>query len=665
MKFVDIFFVVPAALANALILGFLARRLLGVPVGWPRTLLVSLVVSQAGGSALTGLGEVLDLPGNQPGQPVSVGSALVLFLAIGWIFALGLAALVVLEAIVPTGTLPNPIAWLRTWPARRRRAHRYTQILGIAARHGLGGFLRGRSRLSPTESERSVARQVRDALSDGGVTFTKLGQMLATRPDSIGAEAAAELATLQTQAPAAGWPEVEAVLDAELGRPWREVFATIDETPLAAASVAQVHPGTLLDGHPVAIKVQRPGAREQVTADLDIVLRLAAWLERSTSWGRALGVRSLAEGFAASLEEELDYTVEVSNTAAIAAGLERSGVATVGVPHVYAGWSSPRLIVMDRLPGNPLNSAGETLGRLDDATREQLAGDLLSVILHQVLVEGTFHADLHQGNVFLDEDARLHLLDFGSVGRLDSTASRSLGVFLHAVDRNDTVAAADALIDLLVRPEGLDDRAFERDLGSVITRYRNGLGAAGSAGMFTALLAVIVRHRFGVPPQVAAALRALGALEGTLATLSPDLDLVTSVRARGRALLQEQLSPTSVRATLEDQLVALAPVLQRLPRRLAAITEQVEDGRLSVGVRLLADPRDRAFVDDIVRQLVVTIIASACAVCGVILVSAGGGPILVGEVPLFAFLGATLFFFAFVLAARALVKTFRARAVDR
>lgn len=664
MKVVDIFFVVPAALANALILGFLARRLLGVPVGWPRTILVSLVVSQAGEAAIDGLGDVLGLPGIRPYEPVSFGRALILLLATAWLFALGLAVLVVLEAVIPTGTLPNPITLLRTWPARRRRARRYTQIVGLAARHGLGGFLRGRSRLSPTESERSVARQVRNALSDGGVTFIKLGQMLATRPDSIGADAAAELATLQTQAPPASWPEIESVLESELGRPWREVFASIDETPLAAASVAQVHTGTLLDGRPVAVKVQRPGAREQVTADLDIVLRLAGWLDRSTSWGRTLGVRTLADGFAASLEEELDYTVEVSNTATIAAGLERSGVTSVGLPSVYAGWSTPRLIVMDRLSGRPLNEAGEALTRLDDGTRERLANDLLAVILHQVLVEGTFHADLHQGNVFLD-GAHLSLLDFGSVGRLDSTASRSLGVFLQAVDRNDNVAAADALIDLLVRPESLDDRAFERELGTIITRYRNGFGAAGSAGMFTALMTVILRHGFGVPPQVAAALRALGALEGTLATLSPDLDLVSSAREHGRTMLNDQLGPAAVRATLEDQLLALAPVLQRLPRRLNAITDQLENGRLSVGVRLLADPRDRAFVDDVVRQLVVTIIASACAVCGVILVATDGGPMLVREVPLFAFLGATLFFFAFVLAARALVKTFRVRAVDR
>lgn len=657
--------VVLSALANAFLLGFLARRLLGVPVGWPRTLLVSLIVSQGGSTAITSMGQTLDLPGTAPGEAPGAGTALVVCLAVAWAFALGLAALVALEAIVPTGSLPNLVTLVRTWPSRRRRARRYTHIVGIAARHGLGGFLRGRSRLSPTESSGSVARNLKEALTDGGVTFIKLGQMLATRPDVIGAAAAAELSTLQSSVPASPWPDVEPLVTQELGRPWQEVLGSIDPRPLAAASVAQVHAATLLDGTAVVVKIQRPGARAQVTADLDIVLRLAAWLERSTAWARTLGVRTLAQGFATNLEEELDYTVEVANTRALRAALERSGVTSVTIPRVYAAWSSPRLMVMERLPGLPLSEAHSLLDALPHDRRAELADDLLRAILHQVLVEGTFHADLHQGNVFVDASGALQLLDFGSVGRLDAGASRALGTFLHGVDRNDSVAAADALIELLVRPDRLDDRAFERELGEVISRYRSGFGASGSTGMFTALMTIILRHEFGVPPQVAAALRALGALEGTLATLSPGHDLVDSARKQGRTLLGEQFSPQQVRQSLEDQLLTLVPLLQRLPRRVATIADQLEAGRLSVGVRLLGDPRDRAYVDDVLRQLITTLLASACAICGVLLVVADTGPMLVGSVPLYSFLGGTLFFFAFVLAARALARVFRPRAPSR
>lgn len=646
-----------AALANAVLLGFISRRLLGVPVGWPRTIAVSLLVSQVGASGINALSRVIGLRPDDP-APAGFAQGLVIVLASAWAVALGLALLVVLEAIVPTGSLPNPVTWLRQWPARRRRARRYVQVIGIATRHGLGGFLRGRSRLSPTESSSTVARSLRAALADGGVTFVKLGQMLATRPDVVGVEVARELSTLQSDVPAAPWAEIESAIESELGVPVGSVFASIDPAPLAAASVAQVHTATLLDGTPVVVKVQRPQARAQVSADLDIVLRLAAWLDRTTAWGPALGVTGLARGFADSLDEELDYGVERANTEAVAASL-RAARSPVRVPEVYAAWSTPRLLVMERLAGEPVSRAGATLAAMQPSVRRALADELLRAVLRQVLVDGVFHADLHQGNVFLQPEGTLALLDFGAVGRLDSGTSRALGVFLHAVDRNDSVAAADALLDILDRPDDLDDRRFERELGTLVARMRTGFGSGGGAGIFTALFALVLAHGFRVPPQVAAALRALGALEGTLASLAPDLDMVESARDHGRTLLADQLRPDRVRATLEDQLLTLAPVLQRLPRRLAAISDQLEDGRLSVRVRLLANADDRGFVEDALRQLTVTLIAAACAICGVVLVVADTGPMMLPQLRLFTFLGATLFFFAFVLAARALARAFR------
>nr|WP_240977334.1 AarF/ABC1/UbiB kinase family protein [Knoellia sp. DB2414S] len=482
--------------------------------------------------------------------------------------------------------------------------------------------------------------------------------MLSTRPDVVGVEVARELASLQSDVPPAPWGEVESALTSELGMPVGSVFASVDPVPLAAASVAQVHAATLLDGTPVVLKVQRPQARAQVRADLDIVLRLATWLDRTTVWGRSLGVLGLARGFAGSLDEELDYRVERANTEAIETSLRAAG-STVSVPRVYAAWSTSQLLVMERLAGEPLSRAERQLAGLSPEARQALADDLLRTVLRQVLVDGVFHADLHQGNVFLQPDGTLALLDFGAVGRLDSATSRALGVFLHAVDRNDSVAAADALLDVLDRPEDLDDRRFERELGTLVARMRTGFGAGGGAGVFTALFSLVLAHGFGVPPQVAAALRALGALEGTLATIDPGLDMVESARSHGRTLLADQFRPAQVRATLEDQLLTLAPVLQRLPRRLAAIGDQLEEGRLSVRVRLLAHADDRTFVEDALRQLTITLIAAACAICGVVLVVADTGPMMLPNLRLFTFVGATLFFFAFVLAARALARVFR------
>lgn len=649
-----------AAMVNTVLLGFVSRRLLGVPVGWPRTIAVSLVVSTAmGGLIRLGadrLGLVDDPAAVAPGLEQGVVAA-VLVLMTAWGVAVGLGTLVILEALVPTGTLPGPVTLLRDLPARWRRSRRYGQIVTIAVRHGLGGFLRGRAGRVGADRAR-VAVSLREALADGGVTFVKLGQMLSTRPDLIGAQFATELSHLTSQVAPEDWARVRHTLAHELGADLDGVFAEIDPEPLAAASVGQVHRAVLRDGSPVVVKVQRSDARRQVAADVDIVLRLARWLERSTDWGRSLGVRALAEGFAASLDQELDYRVEAAHVQAVAAAMPGQGRDAVRVPRVYGAWSGPRVLVMERLTGEPLSQAGAALSGLPRERRQELASVLVVTVLRQVLDSGVFHADLHAGNVFLTETG-LGLIDFGAVGRLDSASRSGLGRLLLAVDRGDSVAATDALLEVLDRPDGLDDRAVERELGAVVALYRHGVGRAGSAGLFGDLFALVVRHRFTVPPQVAAAFRALGALEGTVRLLDPDLDLMEATRRAGDEVFAERMEPGRLRAELEDQVARLLPVLQRLPRRIDALSEAAQRGELSVQVRMLADERDRSFLTGLVQQLTVTLLASAAAVGGVLLITARGGPEAVPGIGVFPLLGATLFLVGFVLAARALAVAFR------
>ncbi len=239
--------IVLGAFVNAVILGFVTRRLLGAPVGWPRAILVSLLISSGTGSAVAYLGRVTGLDDQGLGTATGIQATqagLLVILALAWSVAIGLAVLVVLEAIVPTGSLPSPISLVRSLPARRRRSRRYAQIFAITARHGLGGYLRGRRPAAYGRDRRALARSVREALTEGGVTFIKLGQMLATRPDLIGEDFARELSQLQSEVPGRPWSEVVGVVEAELGQPADRVFASVDDRPVAAASVAQVHLAT-------------------------------------------------------------------------------------------------------------------------------------------------------------------------------------------------------------------------------------------------------------------------------------------------------------------------------------------------------------------------------------------------------------------------------------
>lgn len=278
-----------------------------------------------------------------------------------------------------------------------------------------------------------------------------------------------------------------------------------------------------------------------------------------------------------------------------------------------------------------------------------------------MLVAGTFHADLHPGNVLVTDDGRLGLLDMGSVGRLGEPERLALAAVLLAVDADDAVAATDALLELLDAPADLDVRRLERAVGQVIVRFR---GAGASGAMFTALFWLVTDAGLAVPSQVAAAFRTFTSLEGTLRLIDPGFDLVAGARATAQPLVRRVVTPEGLRERATSLFLGLAPELERLPRRLAKITSDVEAGRLTVNVRSFAHHDDRAFLTGLVQQVVSTVIAAAAVVAAVVLVSADSGPELVEGLRLFAVLGAALGFVGTVLAVRVLVFAFRGAPVQ-
>lgn len=686
---------------NALLLAWLARRLLGATVGWPRTIALSLVLWLTAQPVITYVSSLLDIPlaADDPdlAGPELASYSLVLLLLAAWILVLEIAVLTVLELLVPTGSLPTPLHLARTWPARVRRTRRLATILRVATRHGLGGYLRRRTRRDQTHE--ALAVSLREALTDGGATFVKLGQTLATRDDVVPAAYVRELGRLHSDVAPEPWERIEGRIAAELGRPPGEVFARLDPTPLAAASVGQVHTARLASGEEVVLKVQRTDAAAQTHADLDLVTALADRLEDRTDWGRRLGARGLADGFAASLRDELDYGVELENMSAV--GAAASG--PVRVPGVRRDLSTPRLLVMERVVGEPLSRAGDLLSQLDATTRAGLAQDLLGSVLRQILVHGVFHADLHPGNIVLTvpaEDAAspvtgrggsrpspatadptagaatprgeersaqttreqaspsptLTLLDFGSVGRLDRTGREALAHLLLAFDRQDALAAADALIELLGRPESLDDRAFERDLGTLLLATR-------STDLARRLTHLAIDHGFSVPPMPAAAFRAIATLEGSLRVLDPDVDLLAAARAHGPAIMAEHLTPAGIRSRVESHAAVVLPLLQRLPRRLDRLTADLESGGVPVRIRGVSESADRGFVLSLVREASTALLGAALTLCGVLLLTFGDGPTMIGRVDTHGYVGATLLLFGFVLGARLLVAGFRRSAL--
>ncbi|MBB4693295.1 ABC1 kinase family protein [Paractinoplanes abujensis] len=645
---------VPVVVVTVLAFAAIIRRLLGVRVGLVRTLLAAVLAMLVTAPILSAFA---------PSDPATVGGGEAFLLGTASLLVaavLAMASLVVLEVLLPTGSLPGPVEAWRDARRRVERTRRYSTIVRIVLRHGLGRFLRGRSQPGPTSAaaRRRLARSLRAALDEGGVTFVKIGQLLSTRRDLLPVEFADELTALQDRATPVPWAEIEAVLTAELGRPFDEVFRRIDRDPLAAASVAQVHAAQLVDGTEVVVKVQRPGITRVVERDLDILLRLGGMLEERTTWGRAFGVRGLASGFAAALREELDFTVERDNLRAMAAALAGSPEHGVRVPTAYPAISSERVLVMDRLPGTPLGAAAPVLARFDERRRAEIAAGLLDCMLDQILVHGVFHVDLHPGNLLLDDDGSLGLLDLGSVGRIDPVTRTAIGSLLLAVGRGDSVAVTDALLQLLDRPGDVDERELQRVVGALIVRYAAPGSTVGVAAV-SALLNTFTAHGLGVPPPVAAVFRAVTTLEGTLALVHPEFDLVGQARASAGRRIAGTLTPGNLRDTLEQELSTILPMLRGLPRRIDRIGDAIEHGRLRFAVRLFADDQDRRLVTGLLHQVLLTVIGATAGLMATLLLGIDGGPRVSTGVALFPLLGYGLLVVSVVLVLRVLVTVFR------
>ncbi len=368
-----------------------------------------------------------------------------------------------------------------------------------------------------------------------------------------------------------------------------------------------------------------------------------------------MGVSGLVEGFAASLNEELDYRAELDNMEALRPSADARGVR---IPHVYDALSGRHVIVMERLTGTPIAQADDLIEALDADTRAASAQTLLAAVLGQLLGDGIFHADLHAGNVVIWPDGAVGLLDFGSVGRLDAPSRQTLALMLWSIDADDPVLATDCVLELLDWPDTLDERALQREIGLLITRYRGGgIGRGGSLKVFGELLSLVMRYGFGVPPQIAAALRSLGALEGTLKRLDPGLDLVEVARCVAKDVTGD-FSPEGVTAQLQRRMVRILPVLEHLPRRIDKLTDDLTEGRFAVRVSLFHDPHDRRFVTSLVQQLVLALLAGAAVVGGIVLVTSGGGLPLIAGIDTFSLLGLLLAFAGAILALRAVALIF-------
>jgi ubiquinone biosynthesis protein len=474
--------------------------------------------------------------------------------------------------------------------AGRTRAGRTRQIARVLVGHGLesiAGQLGPQRipfpfiRVRPEAARLSQAERLRLALGELGATFIKLGQMLSTRADLLPTDVILELSKLQDAAPPVPFEEVDRVLQEDLANLPRPVFAHIARTPLASASIGQVHAAVLRDGTPVAVKVRRPGVVEQVELDLGILAGIVDWAQTHTPLGRDYALRPLYDEFAATLRDELDYVREGRNCERFRLAFE--GDPGVTIPRVFEEYTTARVLTMERVNGIKITDLA-TLDRIG-IPRRAIAENAVRLFLREILEFGFFHADPHPGNFFVHPDGSLAIVDFGMVGRLSEATNRSLHAALTAAARADSEELAEALYALGVAGPRANRARFERDLAHLVRRFGGSSIAELSAkDVIQDLTAVIFRHKLQLPSELALLLRVINMGEGIGLMLDPGFRYFDYAGPIVQETWKRRYAPSVMARRAGRAAVDAVELGLDLPRRASRLLGRLERGETQLTV---------------------------------------------------------------------------------
>ena len=493
--------------------------------------------------------------------------------------------------------------------ARLQRVRRTLELTRVARRSRLLRVLREIGLVGERAATREGAREFREALEELGTAYLKLGQLLSSRPDLLPDVYIEELSKLVDEVPPAPFAAIEQTIAEDLGP---DVLVSVDPQPLAAASIAQIHPALLADGREVVVKVRRPDVVEQVELDLDVLRSAVRFLEGRSETARLLQLEALEDELEVHLRGELDFVEEANNTELIETFV--ADYDSLLVPRVMRPHATERVLVLERIRGEKITPEH---GLAPDRAAA-LASEFFRAYIRQVTIHGVYHADPHRGNVFLTQDGRLALLDFGLLGRLDDETRRTLSLLLLAIARNRAEDVASLLLSLSLTTMSSDEQGFLHELRRKLPRYHwRPLGGIRAGEALADLQRICLRYEIRLPPSFALVGKTLAQADSIARTLDPSLDPIELLEEEAFTLMlteaERRLEPDHLFTYLFTELGSVA----RLPRRIAQVADQLETGTLKVGVV----PTDLGSIEHVLRS-VANRVGAALIVVGLLVASA-------------------------------------------
>jgi ubiquinone biosynthesis protein len=471
---------------------------------------------------------------------------------------------------------------------RPQHLNRYRQIAWLLAKYGRSDLVKQAGLESTLEAERRMpskeaakADELAADLESLGPTFVKLGQLLSTRVELFPGAYLDALSRLQDEVEPFGFGEVEKIVTTELGVRISKAFADFESTPMASASLGQVHLARLRDGRAVAVKVQRPNIREQMVEDLDALADIAEFIDNHTEFGQRYEFTRMLDELRKSLMRELDYRQEGHNLSVFREQLR--DFPHLVVPAPIADYSTSRVLTMEYVPGTKITKMS-SLSRME-FDGEILAEELFHAYLKQILVDGFFHADPHAGNVFITADYRIALLDLGMVGRIMPRLQEDLLQLLIAISEGHGEDASQIAIKIGQPRREFDQTEFTRRISEIVARQKTATVEEMQVGrLVLEVTRCAAESQIRVPPELTMLGKTLLNLDQVGRALAPQFDPNASIRRNGAEILRQRVVKTLSPSNLFGGVLEVKDLLQRLPARLNRFFDALANNEFKVSV---------------------------------------------------------------------------------
>jgi ubiquinone biosynthesis protein len=491
-------------------------------------------------------------------------------------------------------------------PQLYRNVRRWTEIVSVMSKYGLADWMsrfhidfltdRLKTQDGAAQSQLTHNARIRMTLTELGPTFIKFGQLLSTRPDLIGLELALELEKLQSDAPKDPFETTKRIIENEQGIPLEDIFVEFEKEPIASASIGQVHrakldpqrfafasseqrnepiSNELLD---VVVKVRHEGIDRIVETDLDILSGLAQLAEKLDDFKNYQPI-AVVEEMSRTMKRELDFGREERNLIQFRSLFEKDK--TVVIPEPISALCSARMITMQHISGTSIRKIKDNCpAGIDPNSVAQTGANLyLKMIFHH----GFFHADPHPGNIIIQGDGTIGLLDFGMVGRISEQLREDIEAMLVAIVNQD-VSMLSTLIKRIGRcPNNLNESAFSNEVADFVGQYSTQILAQfDMSGALNDFMSLVRRFQITLPGEVSLLIKVLVSLEGTGRQLNPDFSLMEIMKPFQRLLLLKRLSPTRQAKKMRRFYMEVEQLVDQLPKRISNILEQVQSGQFDV-----------------------------------------------------------------------------------